>query len=243
MKYKTIFFDLDDTLIDNNESLMYAFKCLIDSIGVGFSDELFNKWKVFDTKWWNSLETGELVIPADCVSREEQVTWLRASRFIKFFNDRDISFEEAVSLNQIYTSNLGENIVEIAGAKQLLADLSCDYEILIATNGPREAAVIKMDKAGFTPYISCLVSSEEIGGIPKPTKEFFKYLLSKCKNTDLDSMLIVGDSLSTDVLLGTNNGFDSCWFNPSNKEHLEECCPTYIVSNYNELISILKKSA
>lgn len=221
---------------------MYAFKCLIDSIGVGFSDELFNKWKVFDTKWWNSLETWGLVIPADCVSHEEQVTWLRASRFIKFFNDRDIFFEEAVSMNNIYTSNLGENIVEIAGKKQLLADLRCDYEILIATNGPREAAVIKMDKAGFTPYISCLVSSEEIGGIPKPTEEFFKYLLSKCKNTDLDSMLIVGDSLSTDVLLGTNNGFDSCWFNPSNKEDLEEFCPTYIVNNYNELISIFKKS-
>lgn len=43
MKYKTIFFDLDDTLIDNNESLKYAFKCLVDSIGVGFNDELFNK--------------------------------------------------------------------------------------------------------------------------------------------------------------------------------------------------------
>lgn len=242
MKYKTIFFDLDDTLIDNNESLKYAFKCLVDSIGIGFSDELFIKWKVFDTKWWNSLETGELVIPADCVSHEEQVTWLRASRFIKFFNDRDISFEEAVSMNNIYTSNLGENIVEIAGAKQLLADLSKDYDILIATNGPRKAAVIKMDKAGFSPYISCLVSSEEIGGIPKPTEEFFKYLLSKCKNTNLDSMLIIGDSLSTDVLLGINNGFDSCWFNPSNKEAINNICPTYIVSSYNELISILKKS-
>lgn len=81
------------------------------------------------------------------------------------------------------------------------------------------------------------------GGItPKLTEEFFKYLLSKCKNTNLDSMLIVGDSLSSDVLLGINNEFDSCWFNPSNKEAINNICPVYIVSNYNELISILKKS-
>ena len=122
-KYKTIFFDLDDTLIDNNESLKFAFKCLCDSIEVNFCEDLFNDWKIFDTNWWNSLEIGKLIIPNTCITKDEQVTWLRASRFIHFFKDMDISFDKAVEMNNIYTSNLGGNIVEIAGAKELLASL------------------------------------------------------------------------------------------------------------------------
>lgn len=240
-KYKTIFFDLDDTLIDNNESLKYGFKCLVDSIGVTYSDELFNSWKVFDTNWWNSLETGQLVVPTECQTKDEQVTWLRASRFIHFFKDIDIPFEKAVAMNQTYTSNLGGNIVEIIGARDLLADLSRDYEVLIATNGPREAALIKVEKAGFAPYISSLVSSEEIGGTPKPTKGFFEYLVSKCQNKDLDGMLIVGDSLYTDVLFGINNGFDSCWFNPSAKQLETNFSPTYTVNSHKELKRILRR--
>ena len=122
-KYKTIFFDLDDTLIDNNESLKYAFSSLLNSIGLKFNNELFEEWKRFDTNWWNSLETGNLIIPTEFKTKEEQVTWLRASRFIAFFKDLNISFNNAIEMNKIYTDNLAGNIVEVVGAEELLAYL------------------------------------------------------------------------------------------------------------------------
>ena len=53
-------------------------------------------------------------------------------------------------------------------------------------------------------------------------------------------MLIVGDSLSTDVLLGINNGVDSCWFNPNNNQLLPNYKPTYIVNDYQQLKEIVK---
>lgn len=44
-KYETLIFDLDDTLIDNNESMKYAFTIMINTLKLEYSDELFLKWK------------------------------------------------------------------------------------------------------------------------------------------------------------------------------------------------------
>ena len=45
-KYKTLIFDLDDTLIDNNQSIKYAFTVMINELGLEYSNELFSKWKI-----------------------------------------------------------------------------------------------------------------------------------------------------------------------------------------------------
>ena len=64
-KYKTLIFDLDDTLIDNNQSIKYAFTIMISELGIEFRDELFLKWKRFDTAYWHTWESGNMIIPAN----------------------------------------------------------------------------------------------------------------------------------------------------------------------------------
>ena len=39
-KYETLIFDLDDTLIDNNQSIKYAFSIIINELGLEYDDEL-----------------------------------------------------------------------------------------------------------------------------------------------------------------------------------------------------------
>ncbi len=53
-KYETLIFDLDDTLIDNNQSIKYAFSIIINELGLEYDDELFSKWKKFDTSYWHT---------------------------------------------------------------------------------------------------------------------------------------------------------------------------------------------
>lgn len=236
-KYETLIFDLDDTLIDNNQSIKYAFTIIINELGIEYSDELFSKWKKLDTAYWHTWESGDMFIPDSIKTLEDKITYLRANRFILFFKELELSFNSAVALNELYCSMLGVNIVEIENAGKLLQELYRHYEILIATNGPKEAAINKLEKAKLMSYTSSMVCSEEIG-FSKPMPEFFDCLYNKTQNKDKSRMLLIGDSLTTDVLGGMNNGIDTCWFNPNNSSLPEEYCPTMTI---NKLLQLKKK--
>lgn len=236
-KYKTLIFDLDDTLIDNNQSIKYAFTVIINQLGLKYSDDLFTKWKKFDTSYWHTWERGDMIIPDSVKTLEDKIVYLRANRFIIFFRNLKIDFNTAVNLNEMYCSMLGVNIIEIPDASKLLQQLSSDYEILIATNGPKVAAINKLEKAKLKKYISSIICSEEIG-FSKPMPEFFNFLFDKAENKDKNKMLLIGDSLTTDILGGMNNGIDTCWFNPDNISLPEEYCPTMTI---NKLLQLKKK--
>lgn len=237
-KYETVIFDLDDTLIDNHESIKYAFKVVLRVLDINYSDILLNKWKSHDTKYWHSWETGELNVPRYITKLEDKITYLRANRFIRFFKVLDLSFEDAVSLNDIYCNNLGVNIVEVKGANDLLSSIN-NREIVIATNGPKDAAINKLEKANLNSYISLLVSSEEVGH-SKPNSEFFDYMIYRCDNKNKDNMLLVGDGLSTDILGGMNNNIDTCFYNPNNIVIPNTYKPTMSVNKLKELKRRLK---
>lgn len=236
-KYETLIFDLDDTLIDNNLSIKYAFTIIINQLGIEYSDDLFFKWKKFDTAYWHTWESGNMIIPDSIKTLEDKIIYLRSNRFVIFFKKLKIDFQTAVAINELYCSMLGVNIVEIENACKLLQELNSDYEIIIATNGPKDAAINKLEKAKLKSYISSIICSEEIG-FSKPMPEFFNFLYDKAQNKDKNKMLLIGDSLTTDILGGMNNGIDTCWFNPNNNSLPEEYCPTMTI---NRLLQLKKK--
>lgn len=104
---------------------------------------------------------------------------------------------------------MGVDIVEIADAKSILQYLHRDDEILIATNGPTKSANEKLVKAELSSYVNNLVSSKEVG-FSKPSAGFFNFLFNKTSNKEKDKILLIGDSLTTDILGGMNNGIDTC---------------------------------
>ena len=112
-KYETLIFDLDDTLIDNIESIKYAFKLITKELNINYNEELFNKWKKADDNFWYKWSHKKLKLPK-FNSVEEEVTFVRAYRFQLFFNTLNLSFDNAVDLNELYCDNLGVNIKEIA---------------------------------------------------------------------------------------------------------------------------------
>lgn len=239
-KYESLIFDLDDTLIDNNESIKYAFKIVIDKLGIKYNDSLFKKWKSFDNDYWHGWENDKIPIPKYITNLEDKIIYLRANRFKLFFKDYKLSFKDCININEIYCDMLGENIIEIEDASKLLKELNNSYKIYIGTNGPKNAALKKLEKAKLNCFISDIVSSEEVG-FSKPRKEFFNYLINKMENKDKSKMLLIGDSLTTDVLGGMYNNIDTCWFNPMNKELPDEYKPTYTVSKLLQLKMKIKK--
>lgn len=236
-KYKTLIFDLDDTLIDNNQSIKYAFSIIINKLGLEYSENYFLKWKRFDDVYWDTWESGKMIIPDSIKTLEDKITYLRANRFFLFFSNLNLDFNSAIKINELYCHMLGVNIVEVENARKLLRELHPNYEILIATNGPKEATDNKTEKAKLNPYISSIICSEEIG-FSKPMPEFYDFLFSKTQNKDKEKMLMIGDSLTTDILGGMNCGIDTCWFNPNNNPLLEGYCPTMTIT---KLLQLKKK--
>lgn len=235
-RYDTLIFDLDDTLIDDGESIRYAFDKVLKELNIPYSNKLFQEWRDADKDFWYKWANKKLALP-QFRSIDEEVTYVRAYRFSLFFNTLKLSFDDTIDLNNLYCDNLGVNIVEIDGATSLIKDLSSNHEIAIASNGPLRAALNKIDKVNLDPYISSILTSGEIG-IGKPNKEFFDCLYTRLENKDKSKMLLIGDSLSADIKGGMDNGIDTCWFNPNNEVLPKEYRPTMEI---NKLLQLKKK--
>lgn len=239
-KYKLLLFDLDDTLINNDLALNYAFQKLTERIGVPYSRELFDAYQKHDEEYWKKFSNDEILIPASIKTIDDKVAYVRGDRFATFFKTIELPMEEWIEANAYFASQQAVCIEEIPGAKQTLEDLyNKNYQIVIATNGPTVPAIKKVNNAGFKPYVSKIITSGDIG-FSKPSAEFFNYLFEKCDTFDKESMLLIGDSLKTDVLGGMLNGIDTCWFNTKNEKLPDEYQPTYIIYTIKELTEILK---
>lgn len=62
-KYELLIFDLDDTLINNEENVRYAFRKMTELLGYPYSDELFNRWQAFDKQFWLDFYNNKLEVP------------------------------------------------------------------------------------------------------------------------------------------------------------------------------------
>ncbi len=240
-KYKTLIFDLDDTLTNNTESIRYAFEQVINRMEGKYSDELFLRWSKFDADYWHSWEKGTMILPETIKTLEDRIRYLRGNRFVRFFKEEgiEIEFEFAVELNEIYCEMMGVNIIEIKNAKKLLQELCTEYEIIVATNGPKVAAYNKVERAGLMPYVSFVLCSEEVG-FSKPMPEFYDLLFARAENKDKETMLMIGDTLTTDVLGGMKNGIDTCWLNWERIPVPEGYHPTMVIHELLELKEKLK---
>ena len=235
-KYKTLIFDLDNTLIDNNRSMIYAFEQLLNFLQLPCTSAMKQDWLDFDSYYWHQWESGKIILPDSVQTLEDKRVYLRTNYFRDFFRKYKIfiSFETALKICDLYYSSLGVDIVEIEGASTLLQSLHNNYEIVIATNGQTETAYKKLEKSNLLPYIENVVSSDQIG-FSKPMPEFFQVLFERVKNKEKDKMLLIGDSLNTDILGGNRNGIDTCWFNPSSQAIQNNVQPTMTIQKLLQL--------
>ena len=147
--YKTIIFDLDDTLNDDTKNMQEAFKILTKD---KYSDEEFKKFQTIDKNYWKERAAGIVKDPREGMSKAEKAEWNRAQRFLRYF--KGISYEEAVKMNEIYTEGLKRKVQEIEGAKEIIKYLKDKkYKLIIASNGPSTAIPSKLKGLGINEYI------------------------------------------------------------------------------------------
>lgn len=211
-KYKKLLFDLDNTLVDDDENRRYAIKQVLIKENQEVSAKRLDEFIQLDNQFWKDRASGKIKDPYQFKTTEERTQWIRAQRFIQYFHS--ISLEKAIEINNQYIEYLKRKIVPIKDATQILEYLyEKGYGIYIITNSPTKVVKDKLNKINALNYIKETFSAEEAGRM-KPHDEFFKTFLHKINDNQTESMLIIGDELDKDILGGIQNKIDVCWFNP-----------------------------
>lgn len=234
--YKCLIFDLDDTLTDDFENCREAFKIMISSRNEEYFEENYLKFKEIDNQTWAARAAGKLITPYED-NDEKKKEWLRVSRILKYYENQ-ISYDDAVKLNDIYVEGMKEKVVARPNAKEVIKYLSeKKYKIIIATNGPLIPLKEKLKKLEIIDYVDIMFSAEEAGQM-KPHKKYYEKLFEKVQIIPSKEVLFIGDNLETDIKGGLEQGLSTCWCN-YNSEINNKYDTTHEITKLKDLMKIL----
>ena len=228
--YKSLFFDLDDTLWDtyhNNKECLeelftdYQFDRYYDSFEL-----FFQRYMPHNLMLWEKYRKHEI---------DRQTLILE--RFLYVLRPMGINDRAYVlKLNHDFLLRTAKKTRLIQGTNELLDYLKPFYRLFILSNGFREVQSLKLQNSGIASYFEKIILSED-ANIQKPHKEIFDFALKNTNSRRRESLMI-GDSLEVDIEGAWHAKIDQLWFNPG---HLpcKEIIPTYQVGTLNEIRYIL----
>ena len=227
MRYTHVLFDADDTLFDFQASCRVALSRTVEQL-VG--RELPGAFEVYERNnrlWWLAFEKGETTMDK-----------LSTGRFVDFIRDMELTgCGTPEQWRDEYQKNLGACCILIDGAEELCNKLLGRCRMYIVTNG---IASVQRDRMSRAPIRGCfeeLFISQELG-CRKPQPEYFEIVMQKLGDVEKSRILVVGDSLTSDIKGGIDAGLDVCWYNPHGKEP-GELKPNYTVSTLAEIEEII----
>lgn len=234
-KYEVLIFDLDDTLINNDENVRYAFEKMTQEINEPYTENRFYEWQAFDKQFWLDFYYQKIKIPYE-KDDKRFVPYVQSLRYYQFFHSK-ISMEEALKVNSKFLNWLKENIVAEDGCYETLEYLHQNgYSLVIATNGANQAIESKLEKINCRQFIDETFSADMTKEcVTKPNPIFFEELLNYLNYHDKDKILLIGDSLHSEVQGGINAEIDTCWYNREQNVAPEDCTPTMEIHKLKEL--------
>lgn len=225
MRYTTLYFDLDNTLLDFFAAERNAIGRLLAAFGIEPKPEYISLYSEINKKTWAKFERGE-------IERED----IFESRFVEFTAAIGAKVDTA-KMSGDYFSLLAEGHDCLPGAKEILEYLKQKgYTVCATTNGVSKTQHRRIAESGLQGYFDFVFISEDTG-TKKPEKAYFDYVMANTPEKDRRKILVIGDSQSSDILGGINAGLDTCWLNADGAAATHT--PTYEIRNIKELKNIL----
>lgn len=233
--HRNFLFDLDQTLLDFHASEHKALGIVLTQNGLAFSEEIYQAFKAYNRSLWLELEKGT-------ITRTELFT----KRFQHVFRRcaGDASGLNPLEVNDTFIRTMSVNGVLMEGAldfvRRVKNEIPC-ARIYIASNGATVNAKGRIASTGLDQYVDGLFISEDMG-VAKPAAEFFDICVERI-GEPRGSCIMIGDSLSSDMLGAKNASLDSVWFMPSGdiEKAMKEYGIDYCAASFDELFSVLKK--
>ncbi len=227
MKFTWLQFDADNTLLDFNGASKASFWKSFTQFDRTCSEEIYNRYKKINHEVWTEFELGKI-----------NAITLRSKRFQRLFEALDWNDISAQEFSKAYLQNLILTSEAYDGVVELLQKLRPDFTLSIITNGLQEVQRPRIEKLKMTELFASIVVSDEIG-VAKPAIAYFDYVYQSIPNPPPKSeILVIGDSLNSDIQGGNNFGVSTCWIS-NGKENNTTIQPNYTIKTVQELPLLL----
>ena len=220
-----LFLDLDDTILDFQKAERLALAKTLESFGLPPTDTVLARYHEINREHWERLERKELT--------RQQVL---VGRFAALFAEMGLS-AQAEQVARAYEENLSQGHYFLPGAEEVLQSLSKKYKLYLASNGTARVQAGRLKSAGIIPYFQEIFVSEEMG-YNKPDPAYFDACFARIPGFRKDRAMMVGDSLTSDILGGIQAGIATCWVNPHHKTG--SIHPDYEIESIVQLEALLK---
>ena len=225
---KHVFIDLDETLFDFHRAERLALTEMLSHFGIVPDEAMTKRYSVINKSQWELLEKKEK-------TREEVLV----DRFTIFFSEIGASVD-GKRAREIYEYSLGCCHFFIDGAEKLLNDLYGKYDLYLASNGTEAVQVRRIASSKIERFFKEIFISQAIG-FDKPSCEYFDACFAKIKDFKREETIIIGDSLTSDILGGKNAKIKTCLFNPKGKENKTNIIPDFEVRSLGEIPALLER--
>ena len=226
-KYYCILFDADNTLLNFDAAESKALADTLVNYGIEPDAETVQTYRTINEELWRQLEKGQL--------RREKLMSERFTRFLKAID----AAGDGAEMNRYYLEQLSLH-PDLASPEVLdvLRELSEVATLAVVTNGFQKVQSRRLAESGVGNFLEDVFVSEKMDA-EKPNRKIFDAALRALGVENREHVLMVGDSLTSDVQGGINAGLDTCWFNPHHQENPGKILPTYEISSLEELYPLV----
>ena len=225
--YPWLWFDADGTLFDYNRAEATALEQTFHSLSLPFEEGYLDIYRKINTGLWQALERQEITQAA-----------LGFRRFELLMEALQVSGSPE-QMSSAYVEQLAICSDLMDGAYEVLQTLYGKSQIAIVTNGLEAVQRGRLAHSKIRKFITELIISEEVGAA-KPGAAFFDAAFARTGHPPKGDVLIIGDSLTSDMQGGVDYGIDTCWYNPEGETKPEDLQVTYEIKHLRELLEIIE---
>lgn len=226
MPYTWLLFDADGTLFAYDGAEEEALQNVFAHYQLPFDEVVAETYKRINQGMWRRLEEQTITLMD-----------LRWQRFADLFDELEIQ-QDSLAFSKTYLHYLGQSAHLIPGTLEVLDKLRGRYRMAIITNGINDVQQSRIRLSGLGRYFPFVFTSEAIG-VFKPARGFFDAVFAGIGQPAKENVLVIGDSLSSDIAGGVGYGLDTCWYNPRGEQDKNGYPITYEIRELRELLEIL----
>ena len=228
--YQWLLFDADNTLFDFDSAEEHTLTRTLLHFGQDAEKKVKQLYHRINDELWKRHEMGEL-------SREQ----LSVRRFEILFQALNIQ-GDPVAWNDYYLQTLSQCATLLPGAESLCRRAAQKYTLALITNGAPFVQRRRLELSPLGQFFGDRVFISGEMGCRKPEKVYFEKVLDAlgCRKKS-GQVLVIGDSLSSDIRGAFNAQLDSAWLNRKGGRAWP-VKPTYELSGYPDLEKLLLPS-
>jgi HAD superfamily hydrolase (TIGR01549 family) len=194
---RAIFFDLDDTLVDDTGCFELSIEGVCSDMGPPFeAAALKAAYEATSLPWWPSGDVTALRVKL----------WTQALETCGYDPSLAPKVVDRYSYHRLHT------VTAYDGAAALLEALRSTYRLAVVTNGGGDIQRLRLQRTGLGQYFEAIVASTDVDA-GKPDPRIFRHTL-RALGVAPDETWHVGDSLVSDIAGALNAGLQAAvWYN------------------------------